>query len=142
MPTINVKAALGASEAADKEQVTLYIPTRDRDGTLFDAQPWLEEALTLLAGIGGGATALAPASGAWINPETGTLVTETVHLIYAYSDPTALASGFRDIREFLHDLGRETNQGEVVVEISDRFYRITIFDEAEEGGRDDSPGVR
>jgi len=32
------------------------------------------------------------------------------------------------LREFLHRMGRETNQGEVAFEFAGRFYRIRMFD--------------
>ncbi|HZU37332.1 MAG TPA: hypothetical protein VFA18_15520 [Gemmataceae bacterium] len=35
------------------------------------------------------------------------------------------------LREFLHRMGRETNQGEIAFEFDGRFYRIRNFDAAE-----------
>jgi hypothetical protein len=32
------------------------------------------------------------------------------------------------LREFLHRMGRETNQGEIAFEFDGRFYRIRTFD--------------
>lgn len=35
------------------------------------------------------------------------------------------------IREFLHRMGRDTNQGEIAFELDDGFYRIRKFDSPE-----------
>jgi hypothetical protein len=39
-----------------------------------------------------------------------------------------MAAKIPEIRQFLHRMGRALNQGEVVVEVSDRFYKISDFD--------------
>ena len=62
------------------------------------------------------------------NPGTGTLVTEEVTLIYSYVDADRLEASLPDLRKLLHDMGRDLNQGEVVIEVNDRFYKIREFD--------------
>lgn len=79
---LNLAGAIGAAESASIECLTFYIPSRDKDGNDFDQIPWIEQALALLSQIGGGATVLPPAEGAWLNPETGTLIRENVVLAY------------------------------------------------------------
>ena len=127
-PQIDLAEALGATEDASVERLTLYIPSRDRDGVEFDATPWIEEALRLLSGIGGGATAMPPAEGAWLDPESGALVREKVVLAYTFLDPDRFAERLPDLRRFLHRLGRETRQGEVVCDFDGVFYKITDYD--------------
>ncbi|TVS20739.1 MAG: hypothetical protein EA424_02440 [Planctomycetaceae bacterium] len=43
--------------------------------------------------------------------------------------PDAFLANLPRIREFLHRMGRETNQGEIAFEFDGRFYRIRRFDE-------------
>jgi hypothetical protein len=53
------------AESASIQRITLYIPSKDKDGThIDDRSRWVEEALGLLARIGGGATAFPPVEGA------------------------------------------------------------------------------
>ncbi|HXZ02860.1 MAG TPA: hypothetical protein VEI03_22920 [Stellaceae bacterium] len=125
---VNLIDALGAAEEATQDRITIYVPSRDRDGASVDFESWVVEALRLLSEIGGGATRLPPAQGAWLNPDTETLVIEDVTLVYSYVDGDALAARLSDIRQFLHGMGRALNQGEVVVEFNDTFYKIRDFD--------------
>ena len=84
--------------------------------------------LALLSEVGGGATRMPPAQGAWLNPATGALILDDVTLVYSYVDGDALTTRLSDIRALLHGLGRALNQGEVVVEVNESFYKIRDFD--------------
>ena len=50
-------AALFEAEPLHGERFSIYVPNKDRNGTLISQEPWVEEALALLSKIGGGATA-------------------------------------------------------------------------------------
>jgi hypothetical protein len=126
----NLAAVLGAAESASIECLTLYIPSKDADGNDFDQRPWIDQALTLLSDIGGGATVLPPAEGAWLNSETGLFVKESVVLIYSYVDPDRFVTALGNLRRFVHRLGRETRQGEVIIEFANRLYKIRQYDRA------------
>lgn len=126
----NLATVLGAAESASIECLTLYIPSKDAAGNDFDQRPWIDQALTLLAEIGGGATVLPPAEGAWLNPETGVLIKESVVLIYTYVDPDRFGASLGNLRRFVHRLGRETRQGEVILEFATRLYKVRKFDRA------------
>ncbi len=78
--------------------------------------------------IGGGATALPPVDGAWVNPETSQLIREKIVLAYTFIDPDKFEATLPELRTFLHRLGRETDQGEVVVEFDNELYRLRTFD--------------
>jgi len=119
---------LGAAESAAIECLTLYIPNKDAAGHAFDQRPWIDDALALLSEIGGGATVLPPAEGAWLNPETGELIKESVVLIYTYVDPDRFVAALGNVRRFAHRLGRETRQGEVIIEFGTRLYKIRQHD--------------
>ena len=125
---INLAGVLGAAESASIECLTLYIPSKDKSGNDFDQTPCIAEALALLSHIGGGATVLPPCEGAWLNPATGALIRESVVLAYTYVDPYRFGASLGRIRGFMHRLGRETGQGEVVLEFADRLYKIRHFD--------------
>ena len=113
--------ALGAAEEAVQDRITIYIPSRDRDGAPVEFEDWVMQAMQLLSQIGGGATRMPPAQGAWLNPETGALIIEEVTLVYSYVDGDAFAARLSDIRELMHAMGRALNQGEVVIEVNERF---------------------
>jgi hypothetical protein len=84
----------------------------------------------LLSDIGGGATVLPPVDGAWFNPDTGMLIKEKIVLAYTYVQPGRFIRSLPRVRAFLHRMGRQTRQGEVVAEFANRLYRITTFDTA------------
>jgi hypothetical protein len=125
---VDLSEALGAAEAASVERLTVYIPSQDRDGAAFDPAPWVEEALNLLSRIGGGATAMPPADGAWLNPDSDTIVREKVVLVYTFIDPDRMEQQVPNLRRFLHRLGLETNQGEVACEFDGVLLKIQNFD--------------
>ncbi|RAI54655.1 hypothetical protein [Roseicella frigidaeris] len=120
---------LGAAEEGSAERLTLYIPSQDRNGVAFDPGPWIEDALKLLSSIGGGATAMPPADGAWLDLERQTLVREKVVLVYTFIDPERLEEKLSELRRYLHRLGRETGQGEVVCEFQGVLFKIRDYDQ-------------
>lgn len=81
------------------------------------------EAAALLAQMGGGVTVMPPAEGGWIDPK-GKIIWKSPVLVYSYVMPQAFVDKLPALREFLHRMGRETDQGEVVVEFDSWFYRI------------------
>jgi hypothetical protein len=121
---------IGAAESASVDRLVFYIPSRDQDGVEFDPSPWVEEALVLLSDIGGGATAMPPVDGAWKHPKTGRLLREKIVLAYTYVDPDQFEAHIGHIREFLHRMGRQTNQGEIVCEFGTRMDKIRAYDDA------------
>ncbi|MBV8128095.1 MAG: hypothetical protein JO114_10620 [Planctomycetaceae bacterium] len=125
---VNLIEALGAAEEATQDRITVYIPSRDRDGKPVDFENWVVRALQLLSRVGGGATRMPPAQGAWLNPDTNAVIIEDVTLVYSYVDGDALAARLPEIRRFMHEMGRALNQGEVVVEVNESFYKIRDFD--------------
>ena len=84
--TLDLGSALGASEAASTQILTLYIPNKDRDGNEFGAQrKWVLEAARLLAELGGGVTVMPPCEGGWWNETSGQIVWEAPVIVYTLS---------------------------------------------------------
>jgi hypothetical protein len=126
--TIDLATALGAERGTSTQCFRVYVPNKDRHGKEFGTQrKWVLEALALLAELNGGATAMPPVEGAWTN-ETGQLVWEHPVVVYSYLNNDRFLANLPRIREFLHRLGRETDQGEIAFEFGTDFYRIRQFD--------------
>src|SRR3954467_10669432 len=77
---VSLADAIGATEPALSECLTLYIPGKDKDGNPIDQAPWIGEALAILSQIGGRATILPAVEAAWLNHETGRLIQDSVVL--------------------------------------------------------------
>ncbi|MBX9583052.1 MAG: hypothetical protein K2X87_22325 [Gemmataceae bacterium] len=121
-------AALGAEKDFAVQCFTVYVPNQDRDGVEIGTQrKWVLEAIRLLTELNGGATAMPPAEGAWRSGE-GRVVWEHPVVVYSYIDPEPFHAALSRVREFLHRMGRETNQGEVAFEFCDKFYLIRKYD--------------
>ena len=130
---IDLVAALGASIELSPQELRLYIPNKDRHSREFGCQrKWVLEAASLLATIGGGVTMLPAAEGGWYDPDNDTIVWENPILVYTYVKPDLFVQHLPELRRFLHRLGRETDQGEVVLEFDGDFYRINQYDPSEE----------
>jgi hypothetical protein len=83
----------------------------------------------LLSEMNGGATALPPVEGAWRNDEA-VILWENPVVVYSFIRSESFLQYLPRLREFLHRMGRETNQGEIACEFDGRFYRIRTFDSA------------
>lgn len=126
--SLDLRSALGASRETSEQLLSLYIPDKDRNGTEFGTQrKWILEAARLLTAIGGGVTVMPAVEGGWQRPDNA-IIWEHPVVVYSYVKPELFLEQLPRLRKFLHRLGRETNQGEVVVEFDGRFYRITKFD--------------
>jgi hypothetical protein len=90
---------------------------------------WASAAGRLLAELFGGATKMPPAQGMWLNDKTNEIIVEEVILIHSYARNSHATdeARIRQLANFLHRMGRETNQGEVAVVIDNVFHRIRQF---------------
>jgi len=130
---LDLGEALGASGETSPQVLTLYIPNKDRAGREFGTQrKWVLRAAELLAHLGGGVTIMPPTEGGWLSEETGTIIWEHPVQVYSYIKPDRFLGRLGELRRFLHDLGRETDQGEVAFEFDGLFFRITELDAREE----------
>ena len=130
--SLGLGEALGASEETSEQMLALFIPSKDEDGREFGTQrKWVLEAAELLVQMGGGVTILPPAEGGWLNEAEGEIVWEHPVLVYSYIKPDRFLPRISQLRSLVHRMGRQTNQGEVVVEFGGIFLRIKKpFDEA------------
>jgi hypothetical protein len=137
---LDLAEVLGAKKEPSVQQLTLYIPNKDKDGgKIKRLRVWIKEAKKLLTIIGEGSTTMPPADGTWLkNQDIKTMKglrdedilweKTTVMYTYIYPDRFEDQENLSSLREFLHRFGRETNQGEVVFEYDGKFYRIDEYD--------------
>ena len=107
MPDVNIVGAFGASEGRD-QRFAIYVPNRDKDGNSVAQDVWVHKALTLLSEICGGATAMPPIRGAWLNAASGNLIIEEPVLVYTYIDPDEFAHRLSEVVQLVQD-NRQTN---------------------------------
>lgn len=68
-----------------------------------------------------------PVDGGWVS-DSGKIMWDKPVLIYTFIKTELFRQSLPLLRAFLHALGKQTDQGEVVFEFDGRFYRITEFD--------------
>ncbi|MGA7782474.1 MAG: hypothetical protein WCA85_32840 [Paraburkholderia sp.] len=122
---LDIAEVFGASETR-QQRFAIYIPNKDQNGQPVEQAQWLTKALTLLSEICGGATAMPPVRGAWLNSETKNLVIEEPILVYTYIDPKPFVDKIQEIVDLVHEIGRETNQGQMAIEFESVLYLIDI----------------
>jgi len=138
---LDLAVLLGAEEEPSVQILALYIPNKDRTGkSVRRYRHWVKRGMAVLSVIGGGATAFPPGDGSWLDPAKrksvrdlrdladSDLVWEKTTYMYTYVDTESFLSNAKHLRAFLHDFGRETNQGEVVFEFDENFFRIREYD--------------
>lgn len=134
---INLGEILGAIKAPSIQQLTFYIPNKDKNGRkIKHLSTWIKEAQKILTIIGGGSTMLPPADGTWLKKDIDSMnelkdediIWEKTIIIYTYVNPDRFEKNLKAFRKFLHRFGRETNQGEVAFEFSGEFFRISNYD--------------
>ena len=126
---VDLADALGAEDSS-AQCFSIYVPNKDCKGNeIGNQRKWVLEAIHLLSEINRGATAMPPVEGGWRNDENE-IVWENPVVVYSFILPDEFIGNLPRIREFLHRMGRQTNQGEIAFEYDGRFYRIRKFDSA------------
>ena len=111
----------GAGKSASTLLV-LFIPSHDRSGQPIDQQRWVDEALTALGTLFGGATAFPRGRGAWRDDaQSGQLLFDEPVIIQCYTAADLIEQQAERLREFLIRMGTEAKQGAVGLVI-DRDY--------------------
>jgi hypothetical protein len=123
--------ALGASKAA-AALLVLFIPSKDRSNRPIDQGYWVEEALTVLGTLFGGATAFPQGRGVWRDDaQGGKLLFDEPVVMHCYTSANMLEQQMSALGEFLHRMGREARQGAIGLVIDDDYLEIGFpLDEA------------
>ena len=108
-------------------QVTLFIPSVDRDETPIDQRAWRRRAIEWLGSTFGGATAFPPGVGVWRDDQRGgELVFDKTVILFSYASEASIRANEANIREFMVQMGRETRQGSVAYVLGNQFFEIPI----------------
>jgi len=129
--SVDLVGELGADGGTSVQCFSIYLPDKDQQGNeIGNQRKWVLAALDLLGQINGGATAMPPCEGVWLS-DKGELIREHPVVVYSYVVPDVFLANLPRLRQFLHRMGRETNQGEVAFEFDGQFYRIRQYDDLE-----------
>ncbi len=122
--------ALGAGPPAGVDQVTLFVPSVDRNGEPIDQGYWTDQALSTFGRLFRGATAFPPGRGVWRDDDRGgELVYDDTQMVTSYVaggtfDDEVVLKG---LKEFLCRMGLQANQGEVGVVIGGIYFGIVDY---------------
>ena len=131
---LDLAGVFGADAGVSAQCITLYIPNKDRYGReIGNQRKWVLEAIRLLSEINGGATAMPPVEGGWLDDDKR-IIWENPVVVYSFIKMERFVESIPTLREFLHTLGRETDQGEIAFEFDRKFFRIRNFDSKPKGG--------
>jgi|GEM_PF-686039 len=132
----DLAAALGAQEGTRHNALLSTFRTRIKNGKeIGNQRKWILEALALLTELHAGATATPPTEGVW-GDDQGELIWKHTVVVYSFIRAEKFHANLPRIREFLHRMGRETNQGEVAFEFETEFYLIRDYDPLAESNGD------
>lgn len=133
MKKVSIESVLGATYPKGSEQITIFIPEKDRNGKAINQKKWTDNTLGILGTLFRGATAFPPGKGVWRDDSKGgKLLFEKTVMVISYTTHSELMNKLKGLRKFLHRFGRETHQGEVGLIINDTYYGISTYDTQEE----------
>jgi hypothetical protein len=105
--------------------VVLFIPSVDRETRPINQETWVEKALAVLGTHCGGATAFPQGRGVWRDDQQGgKLIYDYPVVIQCYTNTNDLKQHALPIKEFLFQMGRDTNQGAVGYVIDGDYFEI------------------
>lgn len=127
---LNVAKALGANQALGTVHLMVFVPSADKDGRKLKGPSWTRPTLTVLGRLFRGATAYPKGLGVWRNDQAGgNLVFDDTTIVFTYIAPADLSDRrLRELRTFLHRMGRETRQGEIGLVLDGHYIGITEFE--------------
>lgn len=122
---INIAKVFGASDVRE-QRFAVYVPNKDKNGKPIAQKKWIEKTLQLLSDICGGATAMPPIRGAWLNKDSGKLVIEEPVLIYTFIEAAAFSKRIEEIVSLVREIGKDTRQSQMAIEFDQSFFLIDI----------------
>jgi len=99
-------------------RVAVYVPTADSNGSAVDSMAYVEQTLSELSDLFGGATAQA-AQGAW-NGKNG-LIREDITICYAFADSLS-DSDLAQIADLAQRIKADLEQESVAIELDGALY--------------------
>lgn len=105
------------------EKVAIYVPGTQNATEATDNTQQVKNTLRKLSDLFGGATANAPAAGAWNSSEHG-LIIESVTVCFAYCKRPQLVENFPEVLNICEDLKREMNQECISLQINNNLIFI------------------
>ena len=105
--------------------MVLFIPSVDRDENPIDHESWVTTALKMLGSCFSGATAFPQGRGVWRDDSRGAiLVFDEPTVIQCYTNDQTIEANKSVLREFLIQMGQQTNQGAVGFVINRDYFEI------------------
>jgi len=106
-------------------QLSIYVPSKSKEGKPLDHTQWKKVTMAFMTRLFGRCTAMPQLQGVWAD-ESGTILDETVVIVYSYVDREKLSRHAEDVQSFLIGLGKSTQQAEVGFEYDGEFFTIQI----------------
>jgi hypothetical protein len=116
------------ADSADATWLVLFIPSADRKGNSLGSRVqnrWVRKALKMLGQSFSGGTAFPRGWGVWgDDAQGGRLVWDKPVVIQCFTNDTAIRDHATSLREFMVELGTETNQGAVACVLDSIMYQV------------------
>ncbi len=143
---INLREVLGSAEAPSTQQLTLYIPNKDRKGReIKNLHIWIKEAQKVLTIIGGGSTTMPPAEGTWLSRERDIdsidhlkdedMLWEKTTIIYTYIYPDRFEKNLNCSENFCIDLAGKRIKEKWYLSLPANFSRFANTIQNKGGGK-------
>lgn len=106
----------------------VFVPSQERDGADLDHDYWLGQALMVMTGLFGGATAT-PCEGAWRDDDrSGRIKREKISTVESFMARSLWNSKtVNELATFLHRMGREARQGEIGLLVDHEYFPIREY---------------
>lgn len=129
MTTDTFSALFGCEDLTPKDQfITVFVPSLTRDKVPIDHNAWKIQAVKIMSKLFGGSTVI-PGYGGWYDEEDNEVKTEDISMVVSFiSNEECNKENMDELKQFLHKMGKETEQGEIGILLGNTFYRIREFE--------------